>query len=65
MSNEWFDVAVINGEIYILHGQIVGKDGMEQQVYVTMNHPQMEAVDALQAKQDAEMKTLLRSMVPA
>jgi hypothetical protein len=70
MSDEWFDVAVINGEIYILHGQIVHVDLNDQTrtpspVYVTLDFMQQDQIETLQAKHDRKMKALLRSMVPA
>lgn len=63
MSNEWLEIAWINFTKAIMHGQYV--DGtVERQVEQTLTDEQVEAVQDLNAKHDAEMFKLLRSFLP-
>lgn len=61
MSNEWFDLAWINCTKAILHGQYIADDGSEVEIEQTLTDEQRERVYALNAKQEAAMKSLLRS----
>lgn len=73
MENEWLDIACINHEKYILHGQIA-KDGewipainrheiVTVQIEQTLTPEQKKQVDDLFFKHEREMRELLRSFV--
>lgn len=73
MENEWLDIACINHEKYIIHGQIV-KDGdwipelnrhdiVTVQIEQTLTQEQKKQVDDLFFKQEREMRKLLRSFI--
>ena len=73
MENEWLDIACINHEKYIVHGQIV-KDGewipainrheiVTVQIEQTLTPEQKKQVYDLNEKHEREMRKLLRSFV--
>lgn len=59
MSNEWFDIAYINHDEAILHGQIADERG-EREVRVSLTKEQVRAVEDLNFKHQMEMNKLLR-----
>jgi hypothetical protein len=59
MSNEWFEIAYINDDEAVLHGQIV-ENGEERRVRVLLSIDQRCAIEALQAKHDRELASLVR-----
>jgi hypothetical protein len=62
MSNEWLEIAWINFTKAILHGQVV--DGTtERQVDLILPAEQVERIQDLNAKHEAEMFKLLRSFL--
>jgi hypothetical protein len=66
MENEWLDIACINHEKYIVHGQIVKLDGwleVTHQIEQVLTPEQKKEVDDLIFKQSEEMFALLRSFV--
>lgn len=73
MENEWLDIACINHEKYILHGQIA-EDGewipalnrheiVTVQIEQTLTPEQKRQVDDLLFKHEREMREILRSFV--
>ena len=66
MENEWLDIACINHEKYIMHGQIVTQDGwleVTRQIEQALTPEQKKEVDDLFFKHEREMLKLLRSLV--
>ena len=70
MENEWLDIACINHEKYIMHGQISEevRDGdfrmrRDRTIEQTLTPEQKKEVDDLIWKQEREMRKLLRSFV--
>ena len=65
MSNEWFDVAYINHNEAILHGQVAPNGyGSEREIRQVLTDEQIAAVVDLNEAHDAAMNKLLRSFVP-
>ena len=62
MENEWFEVAYINFDEAILHGQMA-VDGGEKQVRKVLSEQEKERVVDMNERHRAEMKALLRSFV--
>lgn len=62
MENEWLDIACINHEKYIVHGQL-RLDGCDRTIERTLTPEQKCEVDDLIWKQEREMRELLRSFV--
>ena len=63
MSNEWLEIAWINFDKGILHGQWVNDSGCEYPVEQVISEAQRDQVWDMNAKHEAEMKRLLRSFV--
>ena len=63
MNNEWFDVAWINFDKAILHGQYVD-DGCERQIECTLTAEQIAKVQDMNAAHQQAMDALLRSFLP-
>ena len=67
MESEWLDIACINHEKYIVHGQLDNGivDGFCQTVQIeqTLMQWQKDQVDDLMFKHEREMRKLLRSFV--
>jgi Spy/CpxP family protein refolding chaperone len=67
MESEWLDIACINHEKYIMHGQIDNGvvDGICQTVQIeqVLTPEQKKEVDDLFFKHEREMRKLLRSLV--
>jgi hypothetical protein len=69
MNNEWLEIAWINFNKAILHGQVVtgtNKFGepIKQSVDLILSADQANLIQGLNAKQGAEMFKLLRSFLP-
>ncbi len=62
MENEWLDIACINHEKYIVHGQL-RLDGCDRTIEQTLTPEQKKEVDDLIWKQEREMRKLLRGFV--
>ena len=62
MENEWLDIACINHEKYIVHGQL-RLDGCDRTIEQTLTPKQKWEVDDLIWKQERQMRELLRSFV--
>lgn len=62
MENEWLDIACINHEKYIVHGQI-RLDGCDRTVERTLTPEQKREVDDLFFKHEREMRALLKGFV--
>ena len=69
MENEWLDIACINHDKYIMHGQIDSGpiDWLNQTVQIeqVLTRDEKDAVDELLFKQEREMRSLLKSFVVA
>ena len=69
MENEWLDIACINHEKYIVHGQLekMQADGFLQNVKIeqTLTQEQKREVDDLLYKHERELRKLLRSFIDA
>lgn len=65
MENEWLDLAYINYEKVIMHGQIAESDYTTVQIEQVLTQEQKELVEDLNFKQEREMRKLLRSFVNA
>ena len=69
MENEWLDIACINHDKYIMHGQIDNGqiDWLNQTVRIeqVLTRDQKDEVDELLFKHEREMLRLLRSFVAA
>lgn len=70
MENEWLDIACINHEKYIMHGQVTmevraGDYYMKQDVKIeqTLTPEQKQKVDDLFFRQERELRALLKSFV--
>lgn len=70
MENEWLDLAYINFDKAILHGQIVkeirqGDFYMNKEVRIeqVLTQEQKELVEDLNFKQEREMRALLKTFV--
>lgn len=65
MESEWLDVAYINFDKVILHGQVVREFMCEprREIEQILTEEQKNALYDLNAKQAQEMKQLLRSFV--
>lgn len=63
MENEWLDIACINHEKYILHGQIAESDYTTVQIEQTLTQEEKNQVDDLFYKHEREMRALLRSFI--
>ena len=67
MENEWLDIACINHEKYIMHGQLekMRADGFLRNVQIeqTLTPDQKKQVDDLFFKHEREMRALLRGFV--
>lgn len=63
MENEWLDVACINHEKYIMHGQIVVNDFQTVQIEQVLTQEQKEKFDELMFKQEREVRKLLKSFI--
>lgn len=65
MESEWLDVAYINFDKVILHGQVAKNFICEprQEIEQILTEEQKNALYDLNAKQALEMKQLLRSFV--
>jgi hypothetical protein len=63
LENEWLDIACINHEKYIVHGQLSTIDGQTQQIEQTLTPEQKCKVDDLFFKHEREMRELLKSFV--
>lgn len=72
MENEWLDLACINHEKYIMHGQTTtleygatGSIGMERTRVIeqVLTQEQKTKVDDLFFKQEREMRSLLKSFI--
>lgn len=63
MENEWLDLACINHERYIMHGQIVVDDYRTVQIDQNLTKEQKSQVDDLFYKHEREMRALLKSFV--
>lgn len=63
MENEWLDLACINHEKYIVHGQIAESDYTTIQVEQVLTKEQKTKVDDLFFKQEREMRSLLKSFI--
>jgi len=63
MNNEWFDIAWINLDKVILHGQYVDQ-GVERQIECTLTAEQVAEVHAMNQRQKDAMDGLLRSFLP-
>ena len=58
MESEWLDIACINHEKYILHGQIE-----EVKIEQTLTSEEKAKVDELFFKHDRELRALLKGFV--
>lgn len=72
MENEWLDIACINHEKYIVHGQIIKREqhegfriSGEVQVEQTLTPEQKAEVDDLLFKHERELRALLKGFVNA
>jgi DNA-directed RNA polymerase alpha subunit len=69
LENEWLDIACINHDKYIMHGQIDSGpiDWLNQTVRIeqVLTRDQKDEVDELLFKHEREMLRLLRSFVSA
>ena len=63
MENEWLDLACINHEKYIVHGQIAQSDYTTIQIEQVLTPEQKNQVDDLFCKHELEMRALLKSFV--
>ncbi len=73
MENEWLDIACINHEKYIMHGQIVKEgewipalnrhESVTVQIELTLTQEEKNQVDDLFYKHEREMRKLLRSFI--
>jgi hypothetical protein len=67
LENEWLDIACINHEKYIMHGQLDNGivDGFCQTVQIeqTLTPEQKQEVDDLFFKHERELRALLKSYV--
>ncbi len=64
MSEEWLEIACINHEKYIVHGQLAKKSPlMVRQVEQTLTPEQKKEVDEFLRKQDHELFLLLKGIV--
>lgn len=65
MENEWLDIACINHEKYLMHGQIVVDKYQTIQIEQVLTPEQKTEVDNLFYKHEREMRSLLKSFVAA
>lgn len=63
MENEWLDLAYINYEKVIMHGQIAESDYTTVQIEQVLTQEQKREVEDLNFKHEREMRALLRSFV--
>lgn len=70
MENEWLDVAYINFDRAIMHGQVVRKQqyegfyiSSEVEIEQVLTTEQRRQVEDLNHKQSREMRELLRSFI--
>lgn len=70
MENEWLDLAYINYEKVIMHGQVIKREqhgdfrmSGEVQIEQVLTQEQKELVEDLNFKHEREMRALLRSFV--
>jgi hypothetical protein len=61
MSEEWFEVAYINFDEAILHGQIV-VDRAQQEVRKVLSIAEKDRIVEMNERHQREMQKLLRSM---
>ena len=63
MENEWLDIACINHEKYIVHGQIEVDNYQTVQIEQLLTQEQKKQVDDLFFKHEREMRALLKGFV--
>lgn len=63
MSNEWLEIAYINFEKAIMHGQIVVDDYQTIQIEQVLTQEQKTQIEDLNWKHECEMRSLLKSFV--
>ena len=67
MENEWLDIACINHDKYIMHGQIDNGqiDWLNQTVQIeqVLTRDEKDAVDQLLFKHEREFRTLLKGFI--
>lgn len=70
MENEWLDIACINHEKYIMHGQVVKREehgtfyiSGEVKIEQTLTPEQKKQVDDLFFKQERELRALLKGFI--
>ena len=66
MENEWLEIACINHEKYIVHGQIMRRQNdvsLETRIEQVLTEEQKIRVDDLFFKQEREMRSLLKGFV--
>jgi hypothetical protein len=70
MESEWLDIACINHEKYIMHGQIVKKEQYrgiylsgEVQIEQVLTQEQRREVEDLSFKHERELRALLKSFI--
>ena len=63
MENKWLELAYINFDKIIMHGQIAESDYTTVQIEQTLTPEQKRQVDDLFFKHEREMQKLLRSFV--
>ena len=66
MENEWLEIACINHEKYIVHGQIMRRQNdvsLETRIEQVLTEEQKNRVDYLILAHDREMRSLLKGFV--
>ena len=63
MENEWSDIACLNHEKYIMHGQIEVDNYQTIQIEQVLTPEEKSQVDDLLFKHEREMLSLLKSFV--
>lgn len=67
MENEWLDIAYINFDKWVLHGQldngVVDMISQTVQIEQVLTQEQKKLVEDLNYKQEREMRKLLRSFI--
>lgn len=63
MENEWLEIAYINYEKAIMHGQIAESDYTTVQIEQVLTQEQKNQVYDLNEKHEREMRALLRSFI--